>query len=363
MSIRKRIADLLLQKSRGVHASREDEATGPDHPVDESLCKMSFSDVLALLQAEGSFAPGTTDDVLEAEVTRLRQAMTERGLSIRALSGRVKVSRRILNRLFSSPSPGVHIDTLATIAAALDTPLMGIESSTDSSASPREMTSTQANGDQATEWPPSSGVSPVEERVSTTSPRSPESSFFETYFGSQTKQVSHAATTETIQPPREERTSPRQPQTDSSRSRNHASSFEPLKESPLFQALNAGQEAWKPAAQASEGRAHAFATELSGHGQRIEKISTIGYAGGVAACLAARAFSKDSPAVALGVGGVGAVLLAAGRSAEADAPQTGRILKSVGTGMAVTTAMVWAAQGMARVLERHKRSGNGNSDA
>ena len=112
----------------------------------------------------------------------------------------------------------------------------------------------------------------------------------------------------------------------------------------------------------SSGRAHAFATELSGHGQRIEKISTIGYAGGVAACLAARAFSKDSPAVALGVGGVGAVLLAAGRSAEPDAPQTGRILKSVGTGLTVTTAMVWAAQSIVRVLERHKRSGNGDSD-
>lgn len=126
MSTREKIAELLHDLHLHVSAS---ESAEPTQALlsDEHFFARPFTDVLKRMQAENSYAAGPVDEILTKEVALLQRAMTDRKLSIRGLCQRVQVSRGVLNRLFSKPSPGTRIGTLAWIAAALNVSLLGVE--------------------------------------------------------------------------------------------------------------------------------------------------------------------------------------------------------------------------------------------
>lgn len=127
MSTREVVGDLLALLHATAHG-RESPLAGPRRQAAEELARAPFRVVFARVLEEGNEASqlGSPREELSRLVGVFSEALKDKSWSIRRLNKETGKSRRILNKLFSSPSTGTHLDTVAKVAVALNVPLFGV---------------------------------------------------------------------------------------------------------------------------------------------------------------------------------------------------------------------------------------------
>jgi len=383
MRARDQLSDLLRRLGESATSK------GPGrHPVaNDGFFVESFADVLERLQAEGAHQEGAADELLAAEVSQIQAVMKARGLSIRGLAGKVSVSRSVLNRLFSAPSTGTRIGTLASIAAVLEVPLLGVDA--------RELSS-PVEQPAAEPAPPASAIHPSTPSATHVekAPVSPnaEQAAPSTRSTTNTARPTPAAKVRPTPPSRNRSEPPKEPPqrvhidsqakpSDRPASKpDPAPSAESATDRSVADADAAGERAPKIShldllrqkyglerqlqamdaalaeaksqleaakdqhASAPRSPSHATGTRSTEQTRHQERVATASYAVGTVASLAAAGVAGGSTKAAIGAGAVGALLCTGGHLARSQSPETARIARNIGAGLVITTGLTYAGR-------------------